>query len=84
METKCDKTRIQKVCKTLGYSSSFVIDSIGHAGGLAFIWVDFVSLKIKWNSGRIICGDIIGPNGLNVWELYACYGPPYTSEKCTF
>lgn len=65
METKCDKTRIQKVCKTLGYSSCFVIDSIENASGLAFIWADHVNLKIKWNSGRIICGEFIDPNSIS-------------------
>lgn len=84
MKIKCDKTRIQKVCKTMEYFSSFAIDSIGNAGGLALIWADLVTLNFKWNQGRIICGEIVQPNDLSQWDFYACYEPPYTSEKRNF
>lgn len=73
-----------KVCDKLGFRKSVVVDPVGRAEGVAFIWNEEVNLEQCWNSERIILCSLLDARGLKIGNLLACYGTPYLVEKKVF
>lgn len=84
IETKCSTQNIEKLCKKLKYLNYFVVDALGNAGGLAFIWLDEVNIQCSWKTNHIICCEFLGDENITVWRCFALYGPLYLGEKSAF
>lgn len=73
---------MKKIRHKLGFRRSFVVDPIGRASGVAFMWNDDkVNLKVEWNSERIIQFSMWNDCGLKIENIVACYGMPYLAES---
>ncbi|KAF5447955.1 hypothetical protein F2P56_033465 [Juglans regia] len=81
IETKCSRHKVELVRKKLGMSYSFVVDSKGASGGLAFLWNDFVHVDLLSYSQSHI-SVIIDKWGDNKgWICTGFYGNPMTSKR---
>lgn len=46
METKCSKTRVEVIRVKLGFAGAFIVDPVGHSGGLALLWKEDGEVEI--------------------------------------
>jgi hypothetical protein len=47
METKSSKVTMEFVCVKLGFEGLFVVDPVGHSGGLALLWKEKNEVEIQ-------------------------------------
>jgi hypothetical protein len=81
METKCKKTKLEYLRVKLGYVGLFVVDAVGHSGGLALFWGDDVQLEIQNFSRRHINSIIKRADCDNFWKLTSFYGHPDWTKR---
>ncbi|KAF5445314.1 hypothetical protein F2P56_034374 [Juglans regia] len=81
METKCNRNKIELVKKSLNMANSFVVDSKGASGGLAFIWNDSVNVNLLSYSQNHISLSV-NTNMVNqTWTLTGFYGDHVTGRR---
>ncbi|KAK8489353.1 hypothetical protein V6N11_082683, partial [Hibiscus sabdariffa] len=61
-------------------ASSYYVDLIGLAGGLALWWTSDVSISILKDSVKFI-DTLVSLNGEDPWHCTFIYGPPHSSDK---
>lgn len=61
-----------------------MVDPVGRAGGLVFMWIVEISINIIWSTNRIIHCLAMDIGGDSLGEIIACYGPSYLTEKRNF
>lgn len=84
MKTKCQRGKIELLCRRLGYANYIIVDPSGLAGGLELMWSNDIQVTCKLKSSRLIFSEITGIGGFESWVLLACHGTPYLREKKDF
>ena len=74
METLVHEMKIEELRIKLGFSGKFVVNSIGHSGGLAMLWDSSLSCSISGFSNNHI--DLIITESTGDWRLTGYYGFP--------
>lgn len=65
----------------MGFNKSFIVDSIGRSGGLAFFWKDQMDVELESYTKIHISLKIIQPDKSNKWILTGFYGNPLTAKR---
>ena len=80
IETKVDKEVIERICRRLQYSNSFVVPRISRGGGLALLWKQGIRVTVMNSSERYI--DTVIDHGMNdAWRFTGFYGDPDTANQ---
>ena len=74
VETLVHEMKIEELRIKLGFSSKFLVNSIGHSGGLAMLWDSSLSCSISGFSNNHI--DLIISKSTGDWRLTSYYGFP--------
>ncbi|XP_042944540.1 uncharacterized protein LOC122278417 [Carya illinoinensis] len=81
METKCGRKRVEEVRRKLGFDCSFVVDSRGLSGGLAFIWKDRMDFSLENYSQSHISMNLSHQESRQQIMLTGFYGSPETARR---
>jgi exonuclease III len=81
METKLRKEKMENVRCKLGFSSMFVVDSVGRSGGLALFWGEETCVTIQNFSQRHINGVIRISDSAMPWKFTGFYGHPDVAKR---
>ncbi|XP_031117628.1 uncharacterized protein LOC116021122 [Ipomoea triloba] len=76
METFVDKRKMELVRVQNGYDSMFVVDAIGHRGGLALLWMNSVEVEVTAFSSNFIDVQLALDVGKPYWRFTGFYGLP--------
>ncbi|KAK8517493.1 hypothetical protein V6N12_016343 [Hibiscus sabdariffa] len=74
---------MEKIRRSLRFTSSHYVDPIGIAGGLALWWNEGVNITVQMDSKNII-DNLVSINEGSAWYCSFIYGPPYREEKKDF
>jgi hypothetical protein len=80
MEIKLRKEKMELIRNKLGFSSMFVVDSVGRSGGMVLVWGEEISMTIKYFSQRHINGLVENPGVEGSWKFTRFYGHPNVSK----
>ena len=80
METKCEKSTIERIGRKTQFSNNFVAPRVNNGGGLALLWkIDF-QVDVQSHSERHI--DVIIDHGVDdAWRFMGFYGDPDTASR---
>lgn len=67
--------------KKIGFKQSFVVDSKGLSGGVAFLWKDHMEVELTTYTKSHISLKVTLPNLGNKLLLTRFYGSPEASKK---
>ncbi|XP_042969143.1 uncharacterized protein LOC122301839 [Carya illinoinensis] len=81
METKCGRKRAEVVRNMLHFENSFVVDSRGPSGGLAFLWKDTLDLTLENYSQNHISMVLRLAEECQQILLTSFYGFPESARK---
>ncbi|PON98092.1 Endonuclease/exonuclease/phosphatase, partial [Trema orientale] len=79
-ETKLTGNRANGVKFHIGIPNGFVVDSVGHSGGLLLLWQDGWDVSIRSYSRGYIDSIITSESGVQ-WRFIGFYGSPYTNNR---
>lgn len=65
----------------LGFEHSFVVDSKGLSGGLAFLWRENIEVSLESYSKCHISLKVYNSGGGQVWLMTGFYGQSMTSRR---
>ncbi|XP_019164319.1 PREDICTED: uncharacterized protein LOC109160487 [Ipomoea nil] len=74
METFVDRSRMESVRVQLGFDSVFVVDAVGHSGGLAMLWLNSVCLQVTAYDSNFIDARVELEAGSPGWRFTGYYG----------
>ncbi|XP_042939392.1 uncharacterized protein LOC122274417 [Carya illinoinensis] len=81
METKSNRTKVEAVKRRLQFDNSFVVNSRGTSGGLAFLWKDDMEAEVVSYTQNHISLIVKGMKGGIPWHLTGFYGNPMTAKR---
>lgn len=81
METKSNANWMERLYKILGYQEHICIEANGLAGGFIIMWKRGLNMRCRWQTGKVICCDLLNEQGGVLWSMVACYSTPYMGEK---
>ncbi|XP_035546500.1 uncharacterized protein LOC118348588 [Juglans regia] len=81
METKCNRFKLETVKRQLKFDNSFVVDSIGARGGLAFLWKEEAEAEVVSYTQHHISLIVKEMRAGGYWILTDFYGNPITSKR---
>ena len=78
METLVDKGKVEVIKEVIRYEGCYVVDNVGHSGGLAMLWEEQQWATVLGSSRNHI--DLkVTVEGMGIWGLTGYYGHP---ERC--
>ena len=78
METLVDKGKVEVIKEMIKYEGCYVVDNVGHSGGLAMLWEEQQWATVLGSSRNHI--DLkVTVEGMGIWRLTGYYGHP---ERC--
>ena len=83
METKLEKTSLERIGRRLQFHNIFVVPRINRGGGLALLWRDEISLDIQTYFDHHIDAFIIHRVD-DAWRFTGFYGDPETTNRENF
>lgn len=81
IETKCNRNKVENIMNKIGFQLSFVVDSKGISGGLAFLWKDNMDVELSTYTKSHISLNVTLPNLGNKVLLTSFYGSPEASKR---
>ncbi|KAF5447221.1 hypothetical protein F2P56_032789 [Juglans regia] len=81
METKCGRKRVEEVRNKLDFDSSFVVDSKGFSGGLAFLWNSTIDSTLESFSQHHISMSLIHESSAKGVLFSGFYGSPIIANR---
>ncbi|KAF5465338.1 hypothetical protein F2P56_015356 [Juglans regia] len=81
METKCKRSKVEKIKRLLNMEYSFVVDCKGLSGGLAFLWKEDVDAVLVSYSRQHISLEVKDLIKGKTWFLTGFYGNPITANR---
>ncbi|KAF5458865.1 hypothetical protein F2P56_022863 [Juglans regia] len=81
METKCSRSKMEKVKQKLGMKNCFVVDSKGASGGLTLLWKDDLVVSLKNYSHFHISIKLKIRGNIGAWLMTGFYGHPLTAKR---
>ncbi|XP_031092171.1 uncharacterized protein LOC115996872 [Ipomoea triloba] len=81
METFVDKSRMEEVKVQIGYENMFVVDVVGHKGGLALLWMSSIDLDITAYSNNHIDAVLAMDIGRPSFRFTGYYGFPERQRR---
>ena len=80
METKCEKSTIERIAKKTQFSNNFVVPRVNNGGGLALLWKTDFQVDVQSRSERHI--DVIIDHRVDdAWRFTSFYGDPNTASR---
>ena len=80
METKCEKSTIERIGRKTQFSNYFVVPRVNNGGGLALLWKTDFRVDVQSHSERHI--DVIIDHGVDdAWQFTGFYGDPDTTSR---
>lgn len=83
IETMVKRDKVDSVRSLLGYEGLFVVDSIGHGGGLALLWKGKNMARLLSFSQHHIDVEV-HIEGMQIWRLTGYYGHPERNKRREF
>ena len=80
METLCHRTQLEHLKMKLGFENLFVVDRVGHSGGLALFWKAKFKVRLLKYANNFIDVAIDGA-GSGQWRLTGYYGFPESARR---
>ena len=78
METLVDKGKVEVIKEMIIYEGYYVVDNVGHSGGLAILWEEQQWATVLGSSRNHI--DLkVTVESMGIWRLTGYYGHP---ERC--
>ncbi|KAF5480564.1 hypothetical protein F2P56_001303 [Juglans regia] len=81
METKCGRKKVEEVRKLVGFDRSFVVESKGFSGGLAFLWNNTDDFSLDNYSHNHISLSVKSEETNEDMLVTGFYGHPSTSQR---
>lgn len=82
METMVNKNRMESIRTKLGFKGCFVVDNVGHSGGLALLWGEGVEVDITGFSKHHVDSSVRWEGAGDIrWRLTGFYGCPERSRR---
>ncbi|XP_042939426.1 uncharacterized protein LOC122274455 [Carya illinoinensis] len=81
IETKCGRNKVEEIRNKVGFDSSFVIDSKGFSGGLAFLWNSSDNFNLESYSQQHISLNLKKEEVNTEIQFTGFYGSPYTAKR---
>jgi exonuclease III len=81
METKLRAAKVELLRVRMGFGGVFVVDSVGHSGGLALFWREEVDVTIQNYSRRHINAVVKFGNCTYPWKFTGFYGHPEPGKR---
>lgn len=81
IETFTRRNRLNPIKTKVGFSGFFVVDNVGHRGGLALMWNDMAQVDIKSFSNQHIDTEVSLDGGTTVWRFTGFYGIADRSKR---
>lgn len=81
METFIDSNKFQPIKIKLGLTGLFVVDNIGHSGGLALLWKDGTNIDITSYSKNHIDANVRLTGSDKLWRFTGYYGFPDRAQR---
>lgn len=81
METNCGRKRVEDIRNSMGFDRSFVVESRGLSGGLAFLWNSSDDFALESFSQTHITLLLKREEDMNELLLTGFYGHPSTSQR---
>lgn len=80
METKAQRDKVEKIKRSLKFSSVFCVDPIGLSGGLCLLWRDKVNIQVRQSSPNFI-HSFVSVKGGHDYECTFIYGNPIPQQR---
>lgn len=81
METLINKTKLEPIKFHLGFHGMFVVDNMGHSGGLALLWKEGTEVNVTNYSCHHIDSTICLEGSDIHWRLTGFYGYPERGRR---
>ncbi|XP_042958065.1 uncharacterized protein LOC122293587 [Carya illinoinensis] len=81
METKCSRNKVEQIRNQIGFQQSFVVNSKGYRGGLAFLWKDNKDVALETYTRNHISISVKILESECPFILTGFYGNPETSKR---
>ncbi|KAK5835737.1 hypothetical protein PVK06_011438 [Gossypium arboreum] len=81
METKINRSQMEKVRRSCGFHYGIDVDLIGSRGGLCLAWRGDVNIMLQNFSNRHIDVIIEDSGDRKKWRFTSFYGSPYTHDR---
>ncbi|WOH11566.1 hypothetical protein DCAR_0831055 [Daucus carota subsp. sativus] len=79
-ETLVKKNKIDALCKSIHFASSFTVDAQGHGGGLALLWKNTGAVEIKGTCNHYIDFEVLCEQ-IGRWRYTGFYGCPERERR---
>lgn len=81
METRAPRGRVERLCRTLKFTSSFCVEPRGLSGGLCLLWNKQVNIQIFESCPNFIHSNISDQQGRYEFDCTFVYGNPIFQQR---
>jgi hypothetical protein len=81
METKCIKEKMEVLRVRMEFEGMFVVDAVGHSGGLALFWKERNVVEIQNYTRKHISAVVYFSDRSKSWRLTGFYGNPDWTKR---
>ena len=80
METLVNENKMETIRDMLGYEGCYVVNNVGHSGGLAILWKEKNTASVVGHTRNYIDMEVV-IEGQGHWRLTGYYGYPENRRR---